>query len=156
MNSTLAKILPFLFLSFLFSCETTDDAPTEIASVDIEEIRAIATSGTWMVAKYEEDGIDETSNFSGYGFSFDSDGVLNVSNQSTSLSGAWSIRSDSDSSDNDSSNENDVDFNIFFTSPNDFEEISEDWEIVSYSSARIELKHISKGDGSVDVLVFEK
>lgn len=156
MKSTLAKILPFLFVAFLFSCQTTDDDSTEISSVNIEEIRAIATSGTWMVAKYEEDGIDETSNFSGYGFSFDSDGVLNVSNQSTSLSGAWSIRSDSDSSDDDSSDSNDVDFNIFFTAPNNFEEISEDWEIVSYSSARIELKHISGGDGGVDVLIFEK
>lgn len=156
MNSKLVKILPFLILGLVCSCESSDDSSTEISSIDIDEIRAITTSGIWMVAKYEEDGVDETSNFIGYGFNFNSDGVLNVSNQSTSLSGAWSIQSDSDSRDDDSSDSIDVDFNIFFTSPNDFAEISEDWDIVSYGNSRIELKDISGGDGSIDMLVFEK
>ncbi len=154
MKSTLIKILPVLFLGLMFSCETSDDSSMDISTVDVVELKAVVQSGTWMVAKYQEDGVDQTSNFSGYEFSFGSDGVLSASNQTTSLTGAWSILSDS-SSDDDSSDD-DIDFNIFFTSPNDFAEISEDWEIVSYSSSRIELTHTSGGDGSVDSLVFEK
>ena len=154
MKSIRIKILPLLFLSLMFSCETSDDSPMDISTVDVVELKAVVQSGTWMVARYQEDGVDQTSNFSGYQFSFGSDGVLNASDQTTSLSGAWSITSDS-SSDDDSSDD-DIDFNIFFTSPNDFAEISEDWEIVSYSSSRIELTHTSGGDGSVDSLFFEK
>lgn len=49
-----------------------------------------------------------------------------------------------------------IDFNIFFASPDDFNELSEDWDIVSYSSTRIELIHVSGSDGGVDLLTFEK
>lgn len=157
MKFTLVKIASFIFLGFLlFSCENTDDSSTEISTIDINEIKSLVVSGSWMVASYKEDGIDQTSNFSGYGFTFNSEGVLGAANGSTSISGAWSIVSDSSSSNDDSSSNDNVDFNIFFTSPANFEEISEDWQIVSYSSSRIELKHVSGGDSSIDRLIFEK
>ena len=150
------KFIPGLLLCFLMiSCESEDDGPA-VSTIDVEQVKAVVVSGTWSVVTYEEDGVDETSNFSGYGFSFNADGTINVSNGSTSISGAWSILSDSNSSDDDSNDSDDIDFNIFFTSPANFAEISEDWEIVSYSSTRIELRHVSGGDGSVDRLIFEK
>ena len=37
-----------------------------------------------------------------------------------------------------------------------FEEISEDWRVISRTTTKIELKHISGGDGSTDYLTFEK
>lgn len=49
-----------------------------------------------------------------------------------------------------------IDFNIFFASPEDFNELSEDWNIVSYSNTKIELIHISGGDGETDLLTLEK
>ncbi len=149
-------ILPVvLFLSVLFiSCEKSDDLDDNFTAADVNEIKSSIASGSWSVALFEEDGIDQTSNFNGYGFEFLSEGSINVSNGSNSFSGAWSITSDSSSSDDDSSD--DVDFNIFFSSPSDFQEISEDWEIVSYSNSRIELRDVSGGDGSIDRLVFEK
>lgn len=148
------KIIIVLFAAFmLFSCETSDDN-IENSLIDLTEINATATSGTWLVARFEEDGVDQTSNFSGYSFTFNTDGILNVTNEDLLITGSWSITSDSSSSDDDSSN--DYDFNIFFTSPSNFEELSEDWEIVSYNDTRIELKHLSGGDASIDYLSFEK
>lgn len=169
------KIILVLLTSFmLFSCDTSND-DVENSMIDLTEINATASSGTWVVARFEEDGIDQTSNFFGYSFTFNTDGILNVTKEGLLVTGTWSITSDSNSnneeSDDDSlsddsssddddssddSSSDDVDFNIFFSSSSNFEELSEDWQIVFYSETRIELKHVSGGDGSIDVLVFEK
>jgi len=50
----------------------------------------------------------------------------------------------------------DIDFNIFFASPVDFSELSEDWDIITNSSSKIELIHVSGGNGGTDLLTFEK
>ena len=50
----------------------------------------------------------------------------------------------------------DIDFNIFFASPADFSELSEDWDIITNSSSKIELMHVSGGNGGTDLLTFEK
>ncbi|MCW5515726.1 hypothetical protein [Muriicola sp. Z0-33] len=49
-----------------------------------------------------------------------------------------------------------IDFNIFFASPEDFSELTEDWNIISYSPNKIELIHESGGNGGTDLLTFEK
>lgn len=49
-----------------------------------------------------------------------------------------------------------IDFNIFFSAPVDFAELSEDWNIVSYTATKIELIHQSGGNGDTDLLTFEK
>ena len=54
------------------------------------------------------------------------------------------------------SSSGDIDFNIFFASPADFADLSEDWDIISHSASKIELKHVSGGDGGTDLLTFEK
>ncbi|WP_245737167.1 hypothetical protein [Maribacter orientalis] len=155
-KSILLLLMTFMF----FSCDSSDDN-VENSVMDLTEINATATSGSWVVARFEEDGVDQTSNFLGYSFTFDIDGILNVAKEDLLITGSWSITSDSNSNYNDDSSldadsNDDVDFNIFFSSTSNFEELSEDWEIVSYTETRIELKHISGGDGSIDVLVFEK
>ncbi len=38
----------------------------------------------------------------------------------------------------------------------DFEELSDDWDIISHSSTKIELIDISGGNGGTDYLTFEK
>ncbi|WP_420319776.1 hypothetical protein [Flagellimonas sp.] len=57
---------------------------------------------------------------------------------------------------NEGQSSGEIDFNIFFASPADFAELSEDWNIVSYSANKIELIHESGGDGGTDLLTFEK
>ncbi|MFT6795152.1 MAG: hypothetical protein ACJART_000284 [Maribacter sp.] len=140
----------FLLMSFMFlSCETSDDE-MENTGISLTEIKANAESGTWTVSLFEEEGIDETSDFTGFGFTFNSGGVLSAVDGDNSITGAWSITSDDDT------NEDAIEFNIFFASPLNFAELSEDWDIVSYSDTRIELKDIGEGDDSTDRLIFEK
>lgn len=54
------------------------------------------------------------------------------------------------------SSSGDIDFNIFFASPVDFSELTEDWDIITNSSSKIELMHVSGGNGGTDLLTFEK
>jgi hypothetical protein len=39
---------------------------------------------------------------------------------------------------------------------NDFEDLNDDWDIISRSSTKIELIDISGGNGGTDYLTFEK
>lgn len=147
----LITVTGFLFLS----CDSSDDSDGVNGMVNVEQVKSTVMTGSWQVALFEEDGVTETEYFTGFTLLFESDGRLTANNGETSVSGAWSITSDSSSSDDDSSSDDNVDFNIFFASPPNFADISEDWDIVSFSSTRIELKDES-GDGSIDRLVFEK
>ena len=52
-------------------------------------------------------------------------------------------------------NEDVLDFNINFNLTNEFEELNDDWDIVSYTTNKIELIDISGGNGGTDNLVFE-
>lgn len=139
---------------FAVACNSDDSDSSMITVEDMAQIRATVSSGNWVVSKYIDSGKDETSDYSGYSFSFNTDGSLIASNPTSTIEGSWSVTND-DSSDDDSS-ENDVDFNIFFQSPELLNEFTDDWDIVSYSSTRIELKDVSGGDGTTDNLVFEK
>ena len=109
-------------------------------------------AGGWRITSFVDSGKDETSHFSGYTFTFGSNGILTSTNGSITHAGTWNI---TDSNSNDDSPE-DLDFNIAFNNSNDFEDLTEDWQIVSQSSTRIELIHISGGNGGTDNLIFEK
>ena len=80
-----------------------------------------------------------------------------ASNGSNTVTGTWSVTDDSNSSD-DSSSDDDIDFNIFFPVPetSDFEDLNDDWDVVSTTPTRIRLMDVSGGDGSTDMLTFEK
>ncbi len=277
------------------SKDSNDDSnPANLAQLQasIEEITTnVTASGDWSVTNFVDSGQNKTADFTGYGFSFNSDGSLVADNGNTTVSGTWSLTIDDDSSDDsmdDSSNDNsvddcsgctidqlaevlsgcsgwfvekleigsdklednfagydfdfgadgtvtvtagaetfsgtweasgsgnniqvtltiqglsdipntwtlheiellngesnidlrlgdnrlrfrnsctigtftgsgtssgEVDFNIFFASPADFAELTEDWNIISYSASKIELIHVSGGNGGTDLLTFEK
>lgn len=156
MKKNLIKLFTTAILAVvIFGCDTDDDSSqNEISVADIETIKSMVESGDWSITYYFDSDKDETSDYVGYVFNFGSDGVLSASNATTAASGAWSITS-SDSS-NDDSNDNDVDFNIVFNSPDLLEELSDDWDILKFSSTKIELIDISGGDGGTDYLTFEK
>jgi hypothetical protein len=138
----------FLMMSLIFiSCESSDDE-METTEVSVTDIQAAVISGPWIVTLYEEDGLDETMDFASFSFTFNEGGVLRADSGNNSISGAWSITSDDDDS------KQDIDFNIFFSSPENFSELSEDWDIVSFSNTRIELEDTD--DVEVDRLVLEK
>ncbi|MFH6602212.1 hypothetical protein ACEZ3G_01895 [Maribacter algicola] len=156
MKTTLKNLTLLVLMVLVFkSCTKDDDDNMSIVDAsDIPQIQAAIANGDWKITYYFDSDKDETSDYAGYVFTFQEDGVLAVSNGSTALSGAWSITSSDNS--NDDSSSNDVDFNIVFSSPVLFEELSDDWEIKKYTSTTIELYDISGGDGTTDFLTFTK
>jgi hypothetical protein len=141
--------IALLSMGLIISCSKDDETKVEekITAADMSEIKATVESGDWRITNYSDADNDETTNYVGYSFTFNSDGTLGATNGNTSVSGAWSMTT---------SDVDELDFNIFFTSPVIFEELADDWEIVKYSSAKIELKDVSGGDGTIDYLTFEK
>lgn len=144
------KLIPILALVFILNvasmCSKDDDSSSSSSS-NPTQVNSSVSSGTWRVTLYNEEGTIQTSNFSGYTFTFASGGALTAVNGSTTQSGVWSTYSDSGYTKMDL---------LFSASNGSFESISEDWRVLTTSASKIELKHVSGGDGSIDYLTFEK
>ena len=140
----------------LSTCSTNDDININDNSLEIKEIKNAVQSGVWKITSYIESGVDETGSYAGYSFTFNTNGTLTATNGTNTVNGTWSITDDSKSND-DSNNSNDIDFNIFFSSPAMFnDDLTEDWEIVTHNNTKVELIHKSGGDATIDNLTFEK
>ncbi len=148
------SILVFLLsLGFVFSCKKDDNSPTSNTPSTIQAtIQSNVQSGTWRITKFFDSGMDETSHFTGYNFTFNSASVLNATNGMNNYNGTWSI---TDSNSNDDS-QDDLNFNIYFNLTNDFLDLNDDWDFVSQTSTKIELIDSSGGNGGTDYLTFER
>jgi hypothetical protein len=143
----------FLFIVTIFSsCSDEDDVAVN-NSVDPTPVINIVNNGTWRVTFYEDSSVDETSNFTGYNFSFGAGNVLSATNGTNTYSGTWSVTSDNSMDDSPS---NDLDFNIAFSAPANFADLTDDWNVISYTATRIQLIHVSGGGGGTDYITFEK
>tara|TARA_R110000868_G_scaffold220806_2_gene472267 strand:- start:16435 stop:16896 length:462 start_codon:yes stop_codon:yes gene_type:complete len=138
-----------LSLFTIVSCNKDDDNPSKNTQTIVQ---TNVQSGTWRITKFIDSGTDETNDFTGYNFTFNSSGVLNANNGTINYDGAWSV---TDSNSNDDS-EDDLDFNINFNLTNDFEDLNDDWDFISQSPTKIELIDVSGGNGGTDYLTFEK
>lgn len=135
-----------------------DDANPNDNSQQIAQVQNTTTSGVWIITSYVDSGQDETNDFSGYQFTFGSDGILTADNGSNTVTGTWSVTDDSSNSSDDSNSSSDIDFNIFFPIQDIsvFESLNDDWDIVSHTDTTISLIDISGGNGETDTLVFQK
>lgn len=139
-------ILLGMMLSFsLVSCFGSDD--DDSSNNNNGGTSQVVVEGSWKVTLFQEDNSNQTHHFSGYSFTFNTDQTVVAVNGSVTQTGTWSTGGD------DSSNKLIM---IFPATDGPFEEISEDWHIQSKTTSKIELKHVSGGDGSVDFLTFEK
>ncbi len=136
------KVLTILlFASLVVACK----------KITPNNVEKTMTEGTWKVTLFSEDGVNETFHFSGYSFVFNENSQVTAENGSITMNGTWSVSNDS--SDDDSSS--DIDFNLSFDALNNFDELTDDWDIISRTDSKIELEDTS-GDGSIDKLTFEK
>ncbi|WP_067029348.1 hypothetical protein [Allomuricauda sp. CP2A] len=159
------SILNFTAIAMMLiatSC-TEDDGDNgkvnNLSSAQLAELKSITEEGSWVISYFFDTDKEETSHFNGYTFTFNSNGTLSATNGTNEVNGTWSITdsdSNDDSDDDSDDDSSDVDFNISFTAPADFEDLSDDWDIVKYSTIRIELIDVSGGNGGTDNLVFEK
>lgn len=138
--------LIFLFGILAIACNNNDDTTPSNQS----KVENIAKSGTWRITYFYDTDKDETANFTGYNFTFGSS--LTATNGVNTHTGTWSI---SDSNSNDDSMD-DLDFNIAFTAPPDFQDLSDDWDIIEVTDTKIKLIDVSGGGGGTDYLTFEK
>lgn len=135
-----------------FACSSDDDG-NSTNNNSISEVVNAMNLGTWRVTKYIDSGNDETSDFSGYNFTFTQNNILMASKGTEEIMGSWLVSSDNS---NDDSPSNDLDFIIAFSGPDKFMELSDDWDIQSRTSTKLELIDISGGNGETDYLTFEK
>jgi hypothetical protein len=149
------KLIPFLAVLFMLNVASmcSNDDNSNVTSQDPTPVINTANQGTWRITLFNDSGNNETSNFTGYNFTFGGSNVLTATNGPNTYTGTWSVTSDNSGDDSPS---NDLDFNIAFSSPANFAELSDDWNIISYTSTRIQLIHVSGGNGGTDYLTFEK
>lgn len=150
---SLISILSLIFMLNVASMCSNDDDVIPSPSVNPAPVINTVKSGTWRITFFEDSGSNETSNFTGYTFTFGSSSVLTATNGVNTYTGTWSVTSDNS---NDDSPSNDLDFNIAFASPPNFEELTEDWNILELTSTKVRLVHVSGGNGGIDYLTFEK
>ncbi len=160
MNKQIFMITAVFFgLLTSVSCSSDDDSNnSNTNAAQIQAAVTAATNGTWRISNFIDSGQNETSDFDGYDFTFASNGTLTATNGTLTQTGTWSVTDDSNSSDDDSSNDDDIDFNISFpvSDTNNFEDLNDDWDVVSTSDTQISLIDISGGNGGTDILVFNR
>jgi hypothetical protein len=110
---------------------------------DAQVIRDILLAVNWKVASYIDSGDDETSDYNGYVIDFKASNEVIATNGSNTNNGNWSV--------NNAGNELTLDFN---GSP--FDEFNDDWDIVSVTPNRIELRDVSGGGSGTDILILVK
>jgi len=146
----------FIFLIFtIASVSCSDDDRVVYLPIQNQtqtEIETNVQDGTWRISLFIDSGVDDTKDFTGYKFIFNPNKVLDSGNGVNNYMGTWSI-TDSNSTDD---TPNDLDFNIHFNLTNDFEDLNDDWDFISYSASKIELIDVSGGNGGTDYLTFEK
>ncbi len=141
------KLIPVLALLFMLNVASMCSKDDNSNSSTPTPITPIVTSGTWRVTQFNEDGSNHTSYFTGYNFTMNANLSLTSVNAGTTKTGTWSTYTDSGA----------AKFVIVFPDTDGpFESISDDWLVLSSTSSKIDLKHISGGDGSIDLLTFEK
>lgn len=156
------KILPILgcilFLTTASTCHNDDDDSSKYDDNKHHDNSILTQNmqqGTWRITYYYDTDSDETSRFSNYTFSFASGNALTATNGNNTYTGNWSV-TDSNSGSDDDNPHSDIDFNIAFSSPANFADLTDDWDIVTNTGNKIELIDVSGGNGGTDHLIFEK
>jgi len=193
------------------SSSNDDNSNDDCNNCSVSQLTDVLTACSgWYVDKLELNDDDLEENLNGYSFDFSADGTMNVTSNNNTYAGTWAASGSgnnikvaltiSELSDleatwilheielengeskvdmriggddrlrfknnctignfsggsSSGSTSNDIDFNIFFASPADFAELSDDWDIISHTATKIELKDVSGGNGGTDLLTFEK
>ncbi len=121
------------------SCENNTNT-----NPDPTQFETDLTTGVWYVTYYFDD-YDETDNYQGYQFVFNTNGNATASNGTYTVNGSWEYNYD----------DNIPEFELDFGDIVPLDELDEDWEIIEASSEIIKLRDICS-DGSVNYLTFER
>ncbi|QNJ98082.1 hypothetical protein [Constantimarinum furrinae] len=112
--------------------------------INEEQFELDLTTDVWYITYFFDD-FDETSNYSGYEFSFETNNTAQANNGSNTVNGTWNFSGGAMPR-----------LDLFFGTTIPFDELDEDWEILEATSEIIRLRHNSGGTGGIDLLTFER
>lgn len=127
-------------LLLMSGCKKNSDSTTS------NSLQTNIQSSIWKITNYNNNGADQTSDFNGYSFTFKSGNLISATYSNGSANGSWSIGTD------DSKQK----LIISFPNSSPLDELNEDWEVLAQNSSIIQLKHVSGGNGGIQLLTFEK
>lgn len=142
--------IAILFSLLMISCGEDDSSSSNVNTVS--SVTNVVTLGTWKITLFNDSGTDKTSQFSGYNFTFGTGNSLLATNGTNSYTGNWSVTDDNSDDDSIST----LHFNVAFSTPANFAELTEDWKIIERTDTVIKLTHVSGGNGGTDYLTFTK
>ena len=130
--------ITLLVIALFSSCKKDDSTSSPSSSNSIQQ-------GQWKITSYIDSGNNETSDYAGFAFVFESGGVVTATKQGSSVNGSWSSGTD------------DSQLKLYLTfTATPFSELNDDWHIVQQTSSLIQLEDVSGGNGGTDYLTFEK
>ncbi|WP_273565818.1 hypothetical protein [Maribacter halichondriae] len=130
-------------LRFESNCSTGGNGGDGDSSGNTGTLASILADGLWVVGSYTEDADDQTSNYSGYTFNFNSDGTA-VADNGSITNGIWSPQN----------SDSELLLNFGNTSPLD--EFNDTWDVISVSDTQVEVRDVSGGNGGTDTLILIK
>jgi hypothetical protein len=120
-------LIPALAI-ILASCSKNDT--TSDPAADLAVKNSIVVQSDWKITQYTDSGIDETSDFSGYKFKFNTDGTLVAIASDATFNGNWVLslgNVKSDDSGNNSSDDNLNKLTISITGSKKMDHLSHKW-----------------------------
>ncbi len=114
---------------------------------DVVEFRSLMLGEGWVVASYVDSGEDETMDYAGYSLDFMVENQITINEGTDAFgNGLWRIiRADDEK----------LKILLNFGENMPFDEFTDDWEVVSVTAQRIELKE-QNDDNTFSIVVFEK
>ena len=128
-----------LLLSAAGACTNSNDDTTPSGAPVI-----VNDNGAWRVSYYFDKDKEETSDFSGYRFTFREDGVLEITRDGSTSSGTWKVIQDD--------NRQKLVINTG-TAVKPLSDLTDDWIIIEQSTGRIRLE--DDNDEHLEELHFE-
>jgi len=123
-------------------CDEDDDNDFDDDDVDTSNLEAVLTAGTWRIS-YFYDEINQTAAYNNFTFTFNSDGTVIANDGSENILGIWAVYGD----------DGGLELTLIFESNDLLNEISEDWEVLTFTTTLLEL---NDGDEGGATLKFQK
>ncbi|AFL81615.1 hypothetical protein Aeqsu_2155 [Aequorivita sublithincola DSM 14238] len=141
------KKLLILFTAIVFaSCSSNDDSG-DANTNEFENIKTTLPEGEWKITRLIDGESDHTTAFESFIFTFNQDGTVFAQTDLFTEAGTWKY-------DNSSNSAEELD--LLFSETPPFDEINDDWDIVSVTNSKVELKDVSGGNGDIELLTFTK
>jgi len=140
---TSIKLLALASLFMIVSCSKSTDETINPDS------KTGQVTGSFKVTSYLDSGKDETTDYSAYSFSFNSDGTFTASAGSAGFAGSWQL-GNSGSDDDNSSNR----LLITITGNKQMDDLSHNWLIVSLDNTTIHL--VDDNPASMEEITFTR